>query len=1164
MAASNGIKLRNERFADIPLALDIPVLDAEEEAVEVNLTELQEDHTELCTLLEMENVARQYWMTVALAYAKQSKVDQAVEIVLKAVKVKTDPEDRVSLLHAAVWMCLSKCREAPREARSDAALMDAPAFYASKRSANNSNEGIKTKDDYLREATGHMNEISRISPSFPQLYLTRGMVSLLRSTLVHPNERAGALKSALNDFETALRVSHQNNIMALLGKARVYFALGRYQESLQVYQLAIQRAPRMTEPDPRIGLGCCLWQLGHIEEAKLAWERALELNPESKFANILMGLYYLHSSAQFSSSDPRFTQAYKKAMVVFAQKAFKLDENTPLTLATFGGYYLMRKNKPFVEKLAWRAIRYCDVPEIASDGYYLLARMAHYEKDYPQAWLYYQRADETRGGDGRGGDDQGHTAAKFGMAQLKVILKDTVDAKFRLDKLVRQTKSVESMSLLGNLYAEEYFAEQRENPKATKTDAWKKAVSLLEQVRLAWKDTKKNLTPDANVLLLLARLYETDTPGQSLQCLLQVEQLELEKMGDDKRPEGVEDEAAIKKAMRQHLPPQLLNNIGSFYYLADRFSEAQNAFETALSACVRIAEEDKTADTDALVTTISYNLGRTYEAEAKLDEAKTVYTKLLDQHPGYLEASARSAFISLLQDPSGSGPKAVTKVFQSAPDNLEVRALYGWYLNKSKKRTSNPAEDQEQRHLKHTLKDYNKHDLYSLTTMGNLHLVIAREMPRQTEQDKDRRRKMYAKAVEFFAKALQLDPHNAYAAQGIAISIIEDKKELGKAIQIFMKLREVLKDSSVSLNLGHAFCEQKQYPRAIEHYENALAKEKSRDYTTLSCLGRVWMLRGKSEKSLDAMKSSLDCARRALAISPAQIHFRFNVAYAQFQIAQILNTIPPQGRSMEDLETALVDLDAAVETLAEIAKSPNPPFPRQDLEQRAAMGRSTMRSQLERLIQEQRTYEGKHAERLAEARKIREDEIQKLEEKKRLLAEKESEKEKRLLQEHREMQIRDREITEKRVQYEATLPRKEKGKRKKDDDHIDSDGEGDHNYSSEAPSRGRRSRGTSAPTDGKDKPRKKRRLERRPKAQKAEKPNKYKSSELVGDSDLDEDENDGLANGNGDANGNGNGDASDDDAVAQPRKKAQRVISDDDDEDVAMEDVAAGGGDDSE
>jgi RNA polymerase-associated protein CTR9 len=99
--------------------------------------------------------------------------------------------------------------------------------------------------------------------------------------------------------------------------------------------------------------------------------------------------------------------------------------------------------------------------------------------------------------------------------------------------------------------------------------------------------------------------------------------------------------------------------------------------------------------------------------------------------------------------------------------------------------------------------------------MGNICLSIAREMRR--EEDKEKRRKTYERAVEFFDRALSIDPKNAYAAQGVGIAIAEDKRDLPTAVQIFSNVRETMKDATVYMNLGHVFCELKQFSRAIEN-----------------------------------------------------------------------------------------------------------------------------------------------------------------------------------------------------------------------------------------------------------------------------------------------------------------------------------------------------------
>lgn len=85
------------------------------------------------------------------------------------------------------------------------------------------------------------------------------------------------LKQAAKCFEDALRASNGKNIMALMGKARVHYSMGKFADALKTYQIILERAPDVIDPDPRIGIGCCFWQLGYKDDAQIAWQRALEL-----------------------------------------------------------------------------------------------------------------------------------------------------------------------------------------------------------------------------------------------------------------------------------------------------------------------------------------------------------------------------------------------------------------------------------------------------------------------------------------------------------------------------------------------------------------------------------------------------------------------------------------------------------------------------------------------------------------------------------------------------------------------------------------------------------------------------------------------------------------------------------------------------------------------
>lgn len=1180
-----------ERFSDIPAVIDIPVRGEDgDEAVNLDLTELLDETDELCDLLENENAARNYWITIALAYAKQSKANIAIDILQKGLQAQSRgrSEDRLSLLACLCWLYLWKCRQAPRVKPSQAT------------------EDDRTKDFFLHAATSTLNDASRINPSYPPLFLARGTLYLLRASLQpsksgpgsqEHSERAETLKQAAKCFDDAYKMSQGKNVMAVLGKAKAQFSLGRYPEALQLYQQAMERAPDMLDPDPRVGIGCCLWQLGHKENAKSAWQRSLELNENSKIANVLLGLYYLDESSQYPTSDPAFAPLYKKAMTVHTQTAFKIDAMHALTCATFGSYFVLRKAWANVERLARRAIEQTDVNAVASDGWYLLARKEHYDGDMAKAADFYGKADQARGG-----DEKGYLPAKFGAAQLKTLMQDFDGAKFRLEKILSSStntaggKSLEAMTLLGILYAEDVFVNQAAGNKEDKIMEQKKAIGLLEQVRVAWKDPKRKASPDAAVLLNLARLYEVEQPERALACLQQVEQMELDDIAedDDRLPDDVGDEVEERRVKRELLSPQLLNNIGCFHFQAERFTQAREDFQTALNACVKMGARDQSIDTDSLVTSLSYNLARTYEAEGLNDEARKVYQGLIERHPDYIDANTRLAYISLDVNPA-EGAEAINQLMESDASNPEVRSLYGWYINKHKKRTNQLNEDQEQRHYKHTLQNFDKHDRYSLTGMGNLHLAVAREMRRETDQDKERRSKTYMRAVEFFDKVLTLDPKNAFAAQGLGIAVVEDKRDTAAGIQIFSKVRESLKgmSGSVHVNLGHVFAETRQWSRSIENYELAIAKTarekdgKGPDPQILSCLGRVWLMRGRQEKKLDAYKTSLDISKQALEqAKDNNINFRFNVAFVQIQLAQLLISLPESQRTLADVEAASKGLDEAIEAFGEIAKSPNPPFPRSDLDARANMGRNTMKRQLAGAMEKQAEYERKNASRLEDARKRREEEIRKREEEKRIAAEKADEQRRKIKEERERMAEEDRSFIQRRIDEEKAReaaeyttdaetgerkkrerkPKEKRQKRKKKGDESDTDLDGVADGTDAEGGRKQRSRATSGTpgtaSDG-DGPRrkKKRRLERKGQAVKS---SKYKSTEMVEDSSGDEDGAVPATQGTPAADTPGadermdEGGDEDEEAVARPsqRKKPARVLDEDEEDEMGGGDAA--------
>lgn len=114
----NGASFPPARFSKVPESISVPVADEDGIAdIDLELGDMiEDDPTELLTLLETEQSAKATWVTVAIAYAKHKKLDVALEVLAKALQVFANArsDDKLSILNATCWLYLLKCREAPR------------------------------------------------------------------------------------------------------------------------------------------------------------------------------------------------------------------------------------------------------------------------------------------------------------------------------------------------------------------------------------------------------------------------------------------------------------------------------------------------------------------------------------------------------------------------------------------------------------------------------------------------------------------------------------------------------------------------------------------------------------------------------------------------------------------------------------------------------------------------------------------------------------------------------------------------------------------------------------------------------------------------------------------------------------------------------------------
>jgi RNA polymerase-associated protein CTR9 len=197
----------------------------------------------------------------------------------------------------------------------------------------------------------------------------------------------------------------------------------------------------------------------------------------------------------------------------------------------------------------------------------------------------------------------------------------------------------------------------------------------------------------------------------------------------------------------------------------------------------------------------------------------------------YYAAKIRQAQMLADVNRHNDAHELIKQSLASQNNNLNLRAFYTYFLIQTN--LPKPAKD----FVFATLKDHDKHDVYSLCAAGWIMYHQSRESRDATQKGADERRRGFRRSAEFYEKALQMDPLCAIAAQGLAIVTAEDAlgslsggvpstsgtdeaqkrlKNAREALDVFAKVRESINDGSVYSNMGHCYYARDEYDRAIE------------------------------------------------------------------------------------------------------------------------------------------------------------------------------------------------------------------------------------------------------------------------------------------------------------------------------------------------------------
>uniref|UniRef100_A0A5K3FBW5 TPR_REGION domain-containing protein n=2 Tax=Mesocestoides corti TaxID=53468 RepID=A0A5K3FBW5_MESCO len=826
------------------------------EVIVLDTTQLP-DADEVIGILTQEGSSPREWNNVALAYYKNKRFDE-FEKVLEAAK--------------------QTVTNVPPKWESDVLQMfDMLANYCDRKAAKENNK--EKRAELITRAATLFTAADRISMYDQNHLLGRAFY------FIYEGEKWSQADSQLN-FVLNRQTLH---VPAYLGKACIAFNKQEYKNALGFYRKALRLQPNCPA-SVRLGIGHCFARLGNLKKARLAFQRALDLDPESVKA--LVGLAILDLNEK--------TQESIKQGVQKLSRAYNLDPTNPMVLNHLADHFFYKKEYDKVHQLAMHAFHNTENEAMRAESCYQMARALHVEGNYDKAFQYYYLATQFA--------SPSFLLPFYGLGQMYLHRNDLEHAAIAFEKVLKAyPNNYETLKILGSLYAQ-----------SNKLDKRAQAKQLFKKVTDSQPD-------DVEAWIEYAQLLEEDTSGALnayLNALNILEDCQLE------------------------VSPEILNNIGVLYFMKNEHTKAESFLNRAYERlCEEQLQDDESSGTDKpprsltpaplvstltasaivelhrrtasggegaasddyyhdLSVTVRYNQARLHEAMNRPDLAEGVYKSILLQHPTYTDCYIRLGCIARDRGQLRDASLWFREVLEINPDNPDAWTLIGLlHLNKGEVELAQKKFERIVRQAKY------RADAFCRIILGNIWLRTLHHQMR----DKDRRKRHEERALSCYKAVLSADPRNIWAAHGIGC-VLAHKGFINEARDVFAQVREATADfPDVWMNIAHVYVEQKQFTAAIQMYENCIRKfNRENDTELLLYLARAFF----KANQLKECKTILLKARR---VKPWDPLLTFNLALVQKRMAVLV--LKDEASSFAAVCEAISDLNMARCTFEYLAKS---------------------------------------------------------------------------------------------------------------------------------------------------------------------------------------------------------------------------------------------------
>ena len=647
------------------------------------------------------------------------------------------------------------CLQYPEFEKDEMRTLDTLAAFYVRQARMERN--IDKKRELFQKATKLYTTADKISMDDQNLYATH---LLGRAYFCLLSGEAGKIDQATAQFNIVLQ-HDPHNVPATLGQACIAFNNKLYTKAFALYKKALQTERAWCPADVRLGLGHCYYKLGKVEKAKMAFERALQL--DNKCVGALVGLAVIELNKKTPENIRRGVQ--------MLSRAYQCDQTDPMALNHLANHFFFKKDYNKVQHLALHAFHNTENEAMRAESCYQLARSYHVQEDYDQAFQYYYQSTQFA--------PSNFVLPQYGLGQLYILRGDTENASACFEKVLKiHPGNYETMKILGSLYAGSAVQAKRDLAK-----------TYLKKVT-------EQIPDDVEAWIELAQILEQNDMAGALAAYGTAIKI-------------------LQEKVQVEIPPEILNNVAALHFRLNNLPEAAKNYELSLERCRTEFQNREESYYESIATTIHYNTARLYEAQNESEKAVKEYKDILREHPNYIDCYLRLGCIARDRGQINDASYWFKEVFRISQNHADGWSLIG-NMHMAKQEWG-PAQKKFERIISQA---ETKEDTYSHVALGNIWLQTLHQPTRDREKEK----RHQDRALQLYKQVLRLDNRNIYATNGIGC-VLAYKGHIPEARDVFAQVREATADfPDVWLNIAHIYVEQKQYTAAIQMYENCLKK----------------------------------------------------------------------------------------------------------------------------------------------------------------------------------------------------------------------------------------------------------------------------------------------------------------------------------------------------